>query len=157
MRLKKLRLIGMQCSIMANEYDQRNEIWGSYTTIPNDHLPNWIFHTWRTLSKWVGVEKCHTSFMIDSCIDSSSTFDKIIGCHTRYYNWGTGYSCMNDSKNFKAITDPKVGLIFESRKDRHQILMDPLVQPSIGTTRTAIHTDSYDSVVLFDNVVRKRI
>ncbi|XP_037052324.1 cilia- and flagella-associated protein 299-like [Bradysia coprophila] len=73
-----------------------------------------------------------------------------------YFNWSTGYSCMNDSKHFKAITDPHLGLIFESRNDRHRILMDPLAECSRGTTRTKIDTPNYAYVVLFDHVVRNR-
>lgn len=74
-----------------------------------------------------------------------------------YFNWGTGYSCMNDTKNFRAITDPNLGLIFESKHDRQQILMDPLSRCSRGTTRTEVETDNYDHVVLFDHVVRNKL
>lgn len=74
-----------------------------------------------------------------------------------YFNWGNGISCLNDTKNFKAIADPILGLIFESRSDRTQILMDPLAKCSRGTTRTEVTSSNYDNVVLFDHVVRNKI
>lgn len=64
---------------------------------------------------------------------------------------------MNNTKNFKAVTDPNLGLIFESRHDRQHILMDPLAKCSRGTTRTEVHSSNYDHVVLFDHVVRNKI
>lgn len=64
---------------------------------------------------------------------------------------------MNDTKNFKVISDPTLGLIFESRHDRHQILMDPLAESSGGTTRTRVRSGDYDHVVLYDHVVRNKI
>lgn len=64
---------------------------------------------------------------------------------------------MNDTKNFRAITDPIRGLIFESRHDRQQILMDPLAECSRGTSRTVPHSANYDHIVLFDHVIRNKI
>lgn len=74
-----------------------------------------------------------------------------------YCNWRTGYSALNDSKNFKAITDPFCGLIFESRHDRQQLFTNPLSDPGSGSTRTMVKSINYDHVVLFDNVVRNKI
>lgn len=74
----------------------------------------------------------------------------------RYYNWNTGFSILNDTKNFKAISDPKQGLIFESKHDRCQILVDPLFK-STQYTRTVLRCNSYDLVVLIDHVVRGKI
>ncbi|KAJ6646105.1 Cilia- and flagella-associated protein [Pseudolycoriella hygida] len=73
-----------------------------------------------------------------------------------YFNWGTGYSCLTNTKNYKAISDPIIGLIFESRIDRRQILMNPSAQCSRGTTRTHVQSDNYGHIILFDHVVRNK-
>lgn len=75
----------------------------------------------------------------------------------RYYNWSAGFSILNDSKNFKAISDPRQGLIFESKCDRHQILTDPLQKLRDGNTRTVVESSNYDHVTLFDHIVRAKL
>ncbi len=75
----------------------------------------------------------------------------------RYYNWSTGFSILNDSRNFKAIADPKRGLIFESKHDRYQFSIDPLKVPGHGTTRTVVRNSRYDHVVLYDHVVSGKL
>lgn len=77
--------------------------------------------------------------------------------HFRYYNWRTGYSILNDSQNFKAITDPIRGLIFESRNDRQQIFIDAFGDVGSGSTRTVVKSEYYDHVVLFDHAVRNKL
>lgn len=75
----------------------------------------------------------------------------------RYYNWQTGLSFMNDSNNFKAITDPVRGLIFECRHDRQQLFIDPSGEAGSGSTRTVVKSNHDNHVVLFDHVIRSKI
>lgn len=100
--------------------------------------------------------KCDLGFV--ETTTKRALFKKLLKILTfRFYNWGSGFSVLNDTKNFKSITDPNVGLIFESRHDRHQILVDPHSKPGNGTTRTIVYSPHYDHVVLFDHVVRNKI
>lgn len=74
-----------------------------------------------------------------------------------YYNWRSGQSVINDTENYKAITDPIDGLIFISRHDRKHIRVDPsLESPGNCTTRTLVRSDRYDHIVLYDHVVRMK-
>lgn len=77
--------------------------------------------------------------------------------YRRYYNWKTGFAKMNDSINFKAITDPIRGLIFECRHDRQQIFIDPSGDVGSGSTRTVVKSNYYNHVVLYDHVIRSKI
>lgn len=58
----------------------------------------------------------------------------------------------------QVITDPIKGLIFISRHDRKQIIVDPSLEtPGNNTRRTIIFSDRYDHVVLYDHIVRTKI
>lgn len=75
-----------------------------------------------------------------------------------YYHWRSGYSVINNTSNYKVITNPIQGLIFISRHDRKHILVDPTLEtPGSNTTRTIVYSDRYDHVVLYDHVVRMKI
>ncbi|XP_037052322.1 cilia- and flagella-associated protein 299-like [Bradysia coprophila] len=74
-----------------------------------------------------------------------------------YYNWSSGFSVLNGSKNFRAIADPNQGLIFESKNDRRRISTDPLKNPGHSSTRTVVENSNYDHVILFDHVVRAKL
>ncbi|KAJ9597798.1 hypothetical protein L9F63_011406, partial [Diploptera punctata] len=64
-----------------------------------------------------------------------------------YYNWKTGESACNSSDTYKAILDPKYGLLFQCRNDRKVVCVDPRVpSPGSNTTRTTIKSDTYEQV-----------
>ncbi|XP_063709026.1 cilia- and flagella-associated protein 299-like [Culicoides brevitarsis] len=76
-----------------------------------------------------------------------------------YYNWKTGVSLLNDTENYKVISDPMQGLIFLNRHDRKVICPDPALEtPGVNTTRTVIlDSPRYNHCVLYDHVLRKMV
>lgn len=76
-----------------------------------------------------------------------------------YFNWKSGVSLSNNTKNYKVISDPMQGLIFLNRHDRKVICPDPaLVSPGTNTTRTIIlNSLRYNHCILYDHVLRKMV
>ncbi|XP_012536313.1 cilia- and flagella-associated protein 299-like [Monomorium pharaonis] len=75
-----------------------------------------------------------------------------------YYHWRTGRTCLNKTRNYVPIVDPKLGLLFKNIHDRQVITVDPAAaSPGVQTTRVRIHCPFYQHVILYDHVVRSKI
>lgn len=72
-----------------------------------------------------------------------------------YFHWRTGRSVMNNTDNYKPISDPIGGLCFICRHDRKLIRVDPTLEvPGSNTTRTVVQSERYEHVVLYDHLMR---
>jgi len=75
-----------------------------------------------------------------------------------YYHWRMGRTCLNETRNYVPIVDPKRGLLFKNIHDRHMITVDPAAaSPGVQTTRVRIHCPFYEHVILYDHVIRSKI
>lgn len=73
-----------------------------------------------------------------------------------YQNWRTGVTKVNDTDNFKTISNPRKGLVFVHRQDHRKIYTDPSFDsPGTNTARVDISTEKYAHVVFFDHYCRK--
>nr|CAD7460476.1 unnamed protein product [Timema tahoe] len=74
-----------------------------------------------------------------------------------YYHWKTGKNNCNSTGNYKAIIDPVKGLLFQNRHDRKVVCVDPnLPTPGTNSTRIIVKSTTYEQVVLYDHVVRRK-
>ncbi|KAF7205312.1 cilia- and flagella-associated protein 299 isoform X2 [Nothobranchius furzeri] len=71
-----------------------------------------------------------------------------------YYNWKTQVSTSNSSTNFQVIYDDPNGILFQHKKDKKILNVDPLVPPGEDSTRTLIQSDLYTHVVILDHSIR---
>lgn len=87
--------------------------------------------------------------------------EKKLSPHKRdlaYQHWRTGRMCLNESRNYVPIVDPKRGLMFKNIHDRQVIIVDPIAaSPGVQTTRVRIHCPFYEHVILYDHVIRSKI
>lgn len=87
--------------------------------------------------------------------------EKKLSPHKRdlaYHHWRTGKTCLNESRNYVPIVDPKRGLLFKNIHDRQVIIVDPIAASSgVQTTRVRIHCPFYEHVILYDHVIRSKI
>lgn len=75
-----------------------------------------------------------------------------------YYHWRMGKTCLNETRNYVPIIDPKRGLLFKNIHDRQVITVDPTAaSPGVQTTRVRIHCPFYEHVILYDHVIRSKI
>lgn len=75
-----------------------------------------------------------------------------------YYHWRTGRMCLNETRNYVPIVDPKHGLLFKNIHDRQTIAVDPTAtSPGVYTTRVRIRCPFYEHVILYDHVIRSKI
>lgn len=73
-----------------------------------------------------------------------------------YHNWRTGVTTVNDTDNFKTISNPRKGLVFVHKQDHRKIFTDPgFDNPGTNTTRVDISCPKYPQVVFFDHFCRK--
>lgn len=72
-----------------------------------------------------------------------------------YYNWKTGTSILNQSPNFKPISDGESGLVFQNIHDDNFITVHPALTLESNPARVAINSEMYGDVVLYDyNIVQ---
>ncbi|XP_071557993.1 cilia- and flagella-associated protein 299-like [Temnothorax nylanderi] len=75
-----------------------------------------------------------------------------------YYHWRMGRTCLNETRNYVPIVDPKRGLLLKNIHDRQVITVDPVVtSPGVQTTRVRIHCPFYEHVILYDHVIQSKI
>lgn len=75
-----------------------------------------------------------------------------------YYHWKMERTCLNDTRNYVPIVDPKRGLLFKNIHDRQVIRVDPAAaSPGIQTTRIRIYCPFYEHVILYDHVIQSKI
>ncbi|XP_074895914.1 cilia- and flagella-associated protein 299 [Buteo buteo] len=72
-----------------------------------------------------------------------------------FYNWDRNVSTSNSSPNYQVIAENACGLLFKNKSDRKIINVDPKAYPGDNTTRTAVETDLYLHVVIYDHIVRR--
>ena len=73
-----------------------------------------------------------------------------------YFNWETMNSVVNDSPNWRVITDDERGILFKNTRDGKIIDVDPKAKSGDNTTRFDVKTDEYYHVVLYDHLTRRR-
>uniref|UniRef100_A0A1A7W6Y8 Cilia- and flagella-associated protein 299 n=1 Tax=Iconisemion striatum TaxID=60296 RepID=A0A1A7W6Y8_9TELE len=71
-----------------------------------------------------------------------------------YCNWTTQVSTSNSSTNFQVIYDDPNGILFQHKKDRQVLNVDPLSAPGEDSTRTFLQSDLYVHVVIWDHSIR---
>ncbi|XP_011632555.1 uncharacterized protein C4orf22 homolog [Pogonomyrmex barbatus] len=75
-----------------------------------------------------------------------------------YYHWRSGKTCLNETRNYVPIVDPRRGLLFKNIHDRRMITVDPAAaSPGVQTTRVRIPCPHYEHVILYDHVIRSKI
>jgi len=74
-----------------------------------------------------------------------------------YHNWDTQLSSFNHTPTFAVVPDPARGLLFQCKRDRKIIDVDPgAASPGDGSRRIPVETDEALQVVIYDHVTRRR-
>ncbi|KAK0098986.1 hypothetical protein PV326_010962 [Microctonus aethiopoides] len=73
-----------------------------------------------------------------------------------YYNWITGMTKLNETKNYQPTIDINQGLIFKNLHDRRIICIDPKLLSQNNTTRLWIKSDEYDHIILYDHFLKSK-
>ncbi|KAI4898403.1 hypothetical protein NFI96_016769 [Prochilodus magdalenae] len=74
-----------------------------------------------------------------------------------FYNWKTQACASSDSANYQVIADSPTGLLFANTKDRKILNVDPKASPGDNSSRTALHSDLYIHVVIYDHITRRNV
>lgn len=73
-----------------------------------------------------------------------------------FYHWRSGKITINDSKNYKVIIHPDLGILFQNRYDRKMVCVDPAASAGFNSMRTRVHTTIYNQAVLYDHIIMQR-
>ncbi|XP_022915708.1 cilia- and flagella-associated protein 299-like [Onthophagus taurus] len=74
-----------------------------------------------------------------------------------YYDWKTNKYTYKDSRNYKIVVDPDIGLMFQNRFDRKYIVVDPTQHPGPNSVRIRLATDENGTIIFYDHIVMQRI
>ncbi|XP_028852754.1 cilia- and flagella-associated protein 299 [Denticeps clupeoides] len=72
-----------------------------------------------------------------------------------FYNWETNVKACRNSPNYKVLVDNPAGLLFENQHDHKVLNVDPEAPSGPNSWRTALKSELYLQVVVFDHYVRR--
>ncbi|XP_026884435.1 cilia- and flagella-associated protein 299 [Electrophorus electricus] len=74
-----------------------------------------------------------------------------------FYNWKTQVSVSNTTANYQVIAENSTSLLFQNRRDRKMVNVDPKASPGDNSSRSPIQSDLYMHVVIFDHITRMKV
>ncbi|XP_051026772.1 cilia- and flagella-associated protein 299 [Acomys russatus] len=74
-----------------------------------------------------------------------------------FYNWDSHIAVCNSSPNYQVIADNPEGLLFEYKRDKKILNVDPKAHPGDSSTRVPIQTELYTHALLFDHIFRRKV
>ncbi|XP_076854726.1 cilia- and flagella-associated protein 299 [Brachyhypopomus gauderio] len=72
-----------------------------------------------------------------------------------FYNWETQAIAWNESPNYREVAE--ITLVFQNKRDRKVLNIDPKASPGDKNSRTTIQSDLYIQVVIYDHITRMKV